>query len=80
MARAPRRAARGLGVFNLLDSANHFILGLHHVRDDLVGPVSWDIGFLVFARAQIAVGMVITRDGHFGAALRARTGVMPGAR
>jgi uncharacterized membrane protein len=70
----------GWGVFNVLDSANHFILGLHHVRDDLGGPVGWDIGFLVVALAQLAVGSVITRSGRAAASLCARTGVMPGAR
>ena len=33
----------GWGIFNVLGSANHFILGLHHIRDDLGGPVGWDI-------------------------------------
>ena len=46
----------GWGIFNLIDSLNHFVLGLHHIRDDLGGPVGWDIGFLVFAVALIAVG------------------------
>jgi uncharacterized membrane protein len=46
----------GWGIFNLADSANHFILGLHHIRDDLGGPVGWDIGFLVFALALIGGG------------------------
>jgi uncharacterized membrane protein len=51
----------GWGIFNVLDSANHFLLGLHHIRDDLGGPVGWDIGFLVFALALIAVGWALTR-------------------
>jgi uncharacterized membrane protein len=51
----------GWGAFNLLDSANHFILGIHHVRDDLGGPVGWDIGFLVFALALIAIGWALAR-------------------
>ena len=46
----------GWGAFNLLDSVNHFVLGLHHVRDDLGGPVGWDVGFLVLALAQLGVG------------------------
>ena len=48
----------GWGVFNLLDSLNHFVLGLHHIRDDLGGPVGWDLGFLVFALLLLAVGAV----------------------
>ena len=51
----------GWGIFNVIDSANHFILGLHHIRDDLGGPLSWDIGFLVFAIALIIVGATISR-------------------
>lgn len=46
----------GWGVFNLVDSANHLVLGLHHIRDDLGGPLGWDLGFLLFALALIAVG------------------------
>jgi uncharacterized membrane protein len=46
----------GWGVFNLLDSLNHFVLGLHHIRDDLGGPVGWDIGFLVFGLLLLGAG------------------------
>jgi uncharacterized membrane protein len=53
----------GWGVFNLLDSANHFVLELHHIRDDLGGPVGWDIGFLGFALALIAGGGALIRSG-----------------
>ena len=49
----------GWGIFNLVDSANHFILGLHHVRDDLGGPVGWDLGFLFFALALICAGAAL---------------------
>ncbi len=52
----------GWGIFNLLDSANHFILGVHHIRDDLGGPLGWDIGFLVFALALIAAGWLMIRS------------------
>ena len=52
----------GWGIFNLLDSANHFILGLHHIRDDLGGPRGWDVGFLVLALALIAAGAAMTRS------------------
>lgn len=51
----------GWGVFNFIDSGNHFVLGLHHIRDDLGGPVGWDIGFLVFALLLIAVGWRMIR-------------------
>jgi uncharacterized membrane protein len=51
----------GWGIFNLLDSLNHFVLGLHHIRDDLDGPLGWDLGFLAFALALIALGQAISR-------------------
>lgn len=53
----------GWGIFNVVDSANHFVLGLHHIRDDLGGPVEWDIGFLVLALAQLGVGWALIRSG-----------------
>jgi uncharacterized membrane protein len=34
------------------------LLGVHHVRDDLGGPMSWDSGFLAFG-ALLVVGMVV---------------------
>jgi uncharacterized membrane protein len=65
----------GWGIFNVIDSANHFVLGLHHIRDDLGGPIEWDIGFLGFALALIAVGMSISRSSRSGAPVRSRPGV-----
>jgi uncharacterized membrane protein len=36
----------GWGGFNLVEgTVHHQILGIHHVRDDLGGQLSWDIGF-----------------------------------
>ena len=60
----------GWGLFNLLDSANHFILGLHHIRDDLGGPIAWDVGFLVFALALLAAGAALARRARAGAPTR----------
>ena len=38
----------GWGLFDVLEGViDHQVLGVHHVRDDLGGPLSWDIGFLV---------------------------------
>ena len=51
----------GWGVFNLLDSLNHLVLGLHHVRDDLGGPAGWDVGFLALALAQLAAATALVR-------------------
>ena len=58
----------GWGLFDLVDSANHFILGLHHIRDDLGGPLGWDVAFLVFALALIAAGAGLVRSASPGAA------------
>ena len=52
----------GWGLFNLLDTVNH-VIGLHHIRDDLGGPVGWDIGFFVFALLLLAGGYALTRQG-----------------
>ena len=56
----------GWGLFNLLDSVNHFILGLHHIRDDLGGPIGWDLGFLVLALVLITVGWGLIRSPEVG--------------
>ena len=37
---------------------DHQLLGVHHVRDDLGAPLSWDIGFLVFGVILIGAGYV----------------------
>ena len=37
----------GWGVFNIIEGlVNHQLLQIHHVRDDLGGPLAWDLGFL----------------------------------
>ena len=41
-----------VGVHHVVD---HQILGVHHVRDDLGGPIAWDIGFLLSGVLLIAV-------------------------
>lgn len=55
----------GWGVFNLVDGLlNHQILGLHHVRDDLGGPIGWDLGFLAAAVVLVALGLLLGRSGE----------------
>ena len=55
----------GWGVFNLVEGiVDHHILGIHHVRDDRGGPLSWDIGFLVFGALLVLVGMTMVRSGE----------------
>ena len=52
----------GWGLFNLVEGVvDHLLLGVHHVRDDLGGPLSWDLGFLALAVALMVVGWLIQR-------------------
>lgn len=54
----------GWGMFNLVEGLiDHHILQIHHVRDDLGAPLSWDIGFLVFGALLIAVGWMLYKRG-----------------
>ena len=54
----------GWGIFNVVEGLiDHQLLGVHHVRDDLGAPVSWDIGFLVLGAALIAGGWLLHRRG-----------------
>ena len=47
----------GWGLFNVVEgTVNHLVLGVHHVRDDLAGPLSWDIGFLALGAVLILGG------------------------
>jgi uncharacterized membrane protein len=46
----------GCGAFNLVEGLiDHQLLGLHHVRDDLGGPIGWDLAFL-----GLGAGLAIT--------------------
>lgn len=55
----------GWGLFNLVEGLiNHHLLGIHHVRDDLGAPLSWDIGFLVFGAALVLTGYVTYKSGR----------------
>lgn len=54
----------GWGIFNVVEGLiNHQILGIHHVRDDLGAPLSWDIGFLIFGVLLITGGWALYRRG-----------------
>lgn len=54
----------GWGLFNVVEGlVDHQILGVHHVRDDLGAPLAWDLGFLAFGAALIAVGWLLHRAG-----------------
>ena len=53
----------GWGVFNLVEGViDHQILGIHHVRDDLGGPLAWDLGFLAFGASLVVVGLALVRS------------------
>lgn len=52
----------GWGLFNLVEGLiDHQLLGVHHVRDDLGAPLSWDIGFLVVSAALVVAGWMLHR-------------------
>ena len=52
----------GWGAFNLVEGlVDHQILGIHHVRDDLGGPLGWDLGFLALGALLVVVGLALAR-------------------
>lgn len=54
----------GWGGFNLVEGlVDHQLLGVHHVRDDLGGPLAWDLGFLALGAALVLVGWLLMRSG-----------------
>lgn len=51
----------GFGLFNVVEGViNHQILGIHHVRDDLGGPLSGDLEFLAVSSVLILAGWMLT--------------------
>ena len=54
----------GWGIFNLVEGiVDHHLLQVHHVRDDLGAPPSWDIGFLVFGALLVVAGWLLHQRG-----------------
>ncbi len=52
----------GWGLFNVIEgTVDHQILGVHHVRDDLGGPLSWDLGFLALGLLLMLGGLALHR-------------------
>jgi uncharacterized membrane protein len=50
----------GWGSFNIVEGVvDHHLLGVHHVRDDLGAPLSWDLGFLAFGALLVVVGWAL---------------------
>ena len=61
----------GWGAFNVVEGiVDHQILGIHHVRDDLGGPLAWDLGFLAFGASLAVAGILLARSGERTAAAR----------
>lgn len=55
----------GWGVFNLVEGViDHQVLGIHHVRDDLGGPLGWDLGFLGIGALLALGGALLARPGR----------------
>lgn len=55
----------GWGLFTLFDGVvNHALLGLHRLREDLGGPVSWEVGYVVTAVLLAAAGWWLHRGGE----------------
>jgi uncharacterized membrane protein len=54
----------GWGAFNLVEGViDHQLLGIHHVRDDLGGPLGWDLAFLGFGVLLLVGGLALARPG-----------------
>ena len=55
----------GWGTFNLVEGViDHQLLGIHHVRDDLGGPIGWDLGFLALGALLVVGGLALARSGE----------------
>jgi uncharacterized membrane protein len=52
----------GWGIFNVVEGlVDHQLLGIHHVRDDLGGPIGWDLGFLLLGVLLVVGGLALAR-------------------
>ena len=58
----------GREIFDVVKgTVDHLLLEVHHVRDDLGGPTSWDVGFLLFGALLVLVGAALHRAGDHSA-------------
>ncbi len=58
----------GWGLFNVVEGVvDHHLLDLHHVRDDLGAPLSWDLGFLALGGLLVLGGWLLHRSDEPGA-------------
>jgi uncharacterized membrane protein len=68
----------GWGGFNLAEGiVDHHLLGIHHVRDDLGGPIGWDLAFLAWGALFLLGGWALVRQGSQGAASNVDTPMRP---
>lgn len=68
-------ALAGWGAFNVVEGLiNHQLLGIHHVRDDLGGPLAWDLGFLAISLVLTAAGWLLYRRGRMSGNLEQPAG------
>jgi uncharacterized membrane protein len=52
----------GWGVFNLVEGlVDHHVLQIHHVRDDVVDPLPWDLAFLASGVLLVVLGALLAR-------------------
>ena len=52
----------GWGAFNVVDALSfHFILGLHHIRQDAANEAAYDVAWLILGAIQLAVGVLLSR-------------------
>jgi uncharacterized membrane protein len=52
----------GFGAFNLVEGlVDHFLLGIHHVREDTANQFAYDIAFLVWGAAMLLGGLALLR-------------------
>ena len=57
----------GFGIFNIVEGiVDHHVLGLHHVNETVPREqwIYWDIGFLVWGAAMLALGYKLFVDGQ----------------
>jgi uncharacterized membrane protein len=55
----------GWGAFDVVEGlVDHQLLGIHHVRDDLGGPLGWDLAFLGFGMLLVIAGVALARRGR----------------
>ena len=55
----------GWGAFNVVEGLiDHHLLGIHHVRDDLGGPLGWDLAFLASGVLLGVGGLALARSGE----------------